>query len=300
MESKIPKFLSSGSLIGIVSPSGPVDEVLIETGKSYLESKGFRVVVGANAFNKNGYFAGSDQERLHDLQIMLDDHEVDAIWCARGGYGLIRIVDKLDFTEFEISPKWVVGFSDITVLHAAIQRFTGMCSIHGAMIKSLVFPETSDAVEVLSLLEGKSLTYKLLHNSLNRCGNAVGPLVGGNLALLYALRGTPFEFNYDGAVLFIEDIGEYHYQIDRMMQSLKLGGVLKNLQGLIVGQFSDVKENTTSFGQSVEEIITSCVADYNYPVCFGFDAGHEYPNHPLILGKTISLIVSNLQTEITI
>jgi Uncharacterized proteins, homologs of microcin C7 resistance protein MccF len=276
----------------IVSPSGAIDISYIERAKQILSSWGFYVEESKFARGKLGRFSGTEEERIFDLQYALDDKETYAIFCSRGGYGLAQIIDKIDFNEFQKNPKWIIGFSDITVLHNALANL-GIASIHGVMAKQL--SELSENVESIAnlkeILNGKLPEYKIVPHSLNRVGEAQGKLTGGNLSVIYGLRGTPYDLNPAGKILFIEDIGEKPYHIDRMLQNLRMGGVLQNLSALVVGQFSECEEDPL-MNKSIAEIISDAVKDYDFPVCFNFPAGHTNKNLPLILGANVDLIVN--------
>lgn len=295
-----PKPLSKGSTIGIVSPAGKIDIETIRYAEKWLHNIGYKVVVGQHANNVYHQFAGTDEHRATDLQLMLNRTDVDAIFCARGGYGTIRIIDYIDFTHFLENPKWIIGFSDITVLHACLQNTLKVASIHGPMPKN--FPgktlEDEDMIHLFNILQGDLPTYEFSSHPLNRVGVAEGLLVGGNLSLLYALRGTPYDFEPHGKILFIEDLSEYLYHLDRMMNNLRLSGFLKQLSGLVVGQFTEMKDNDSPFGLSAYEIILDAVKDYNYPVVFDFPAGHTGVNMPLVLGKRINLKAINNEIQI--
>jgi len=295
----IPTPLKEKDLIGIVAPAGRIDKNIVEQAVLRIKKMGYRVRVGKHVHQHHYNFAATDEKRLFDLQQMLDDKEVKAIICTRGGYGVVRILDRIDFTGFMKNPKWLVGFSDITALHAAIQK-QGVASIHGPMTKSFLnYTETGLDVEILfSFLEGECPEYIINPYPNNRKGIAKGTLVGGNLSILHALRGTAFDFNPEGKILFIEDLNEYLYHLDRVMHNLKLGGVLEKLRGLVVGQFTDMKDNETPFGESIEEIILNSVAEYSYPVAFNFPSGHVETNFPLILGDEVELKVEEEQVSL--
>ncbi len=288
-----PPSLQPGNTIGIVAPAGRIDQNIIQQAVVRITDKGYKVKLG-NYLNDHHYnFSSTDEHRLHDLQMMMDDPEVKAILCTRGGYGAIRIVDQLNFHQLKKHPKWLIGFSDITVLHAAFQK-QGIASLHGPMTKSFLnYTDTSADVEILfAFLEGELPEYRINTYSYNREGSAKGQLVGGNLSIIHALRGTKFDINYEGNILFIEDLSEYLYHLDRTMHNLKLGGVLEKISGLVVGQFTEMKDNETPFGQGIEEIIYNAVTEYDYPVAFNFPAGHIETNYPLILGCNMELKVS--------
>nr|WP_319399976.1 LD-carboxypeptidase [uncultured Carboxylicivirga sp.] len=295
-----PKSLTKGSTIGIISPAGKIDSETIRFAEKFLISLGYNVVVGQHATNAYHQFAGTDEHRATDLQMMLDREDVEAIFCARGGYGTARIIDQLDFTHFINKPKWVIGYSDITVLHARLQNELKVASIHGPMPKN--FPDKSkddeDMVELFKVLHGELPTYKFKPHQLNRNGEAEGLLVGGNLSLIQTMRATSYDIEPHGKILFIEDVSEYLYSLDRMMQNLRLSGFLKQLSGLIVGQFTEMKDNDEKFGLDAFEIIKEAVGSYDYPVIFGFPAGHGSINMPLILGKRINLSACNCDVKI--
>jgi muramoyltetrapeptide carboxypeptidase len=288
-----PPFLQKGDKMALISPAGIVNREPIGKAKQLLENEGFVVEVGAHAFDTYNLFAGTDINRAHDMQRALDDPEVRAILFTRGGYGSVRTLMLLDWSGFLRAPKWLIGFSDITVFHACLSSMK-VVSVHGVM-PSFFFEngERSGSFDqLLDLLRGKSLKYKIPHNPFNLTGSCSGELVGGNLSLLISLRGTPLGQSFDGKVLFIEDISEFDYHIDRMMMNLKFGGALSNLAGMIVGYFTDTKSGGTPFGTDAYGIIRDAVEGYGYPVAFGFPAGHEVPNYPLLMGSNISMDIS--------
>lgn len=277
--------------IVIVSPSGAVESRYIDGAEQLLESWGYQVSIGKSARKVYGRFAGTDQERVADLQLAFDDEDVFAILCSRGGYGLAPIIDKLDFTLFAQHPKWLIGFSDITVLHAVLSNF-GIPSLHAGMTKHLT-ESKSDALPVVRLREilyGKYPTYKIPAHPLNRRGTSSGRLIGGNLSVLMGLRGSRFDLNYQHAILFIEEISEEPYHIDRMMHNLRLSGIVSQLSGLVVGHLTDCKEDP-QMKKSMRQSILDATAGYDFPVCFDFPAGHEEDNYPLILGREVVLAV---------
>lgn len=289
----IPPHLRKGDTIGITCPSGhlPIERTVF--AKQTLESLGFRVVMGSTVGNSHFYFSETDERRLFDLQAMLDNADIHAILMGRGGYGLSRIIDKLDFTKFAAKPKWICGFSDITVLHSHIQSRYGIVTLHSPMCAAFK-QENDSSAPILSLLkswDGQPLAYELPAHENNRMGEGQGILVGGNLAILAHLSGSASQINTDGKILFIEDVGEYLYNIDRMLINLKRTGMLDNLQGLVCGGFTDMKDTERPFGQNIYEIIRDKVAEYNYPVCFDFPAGHIDENFTLQLGREHQLSV---------
>ena len=294
-----PPFLKPNDQIRIVSPSGSIHPELIDGAAKVLSSWGLQVTEGKFARSEYGRFAGTKEQRIADLQEALDDPNVRAILCSRGGYGMAQIIDKLDFTTFTKSPKWLIGFSDITILHNVITNL-GIASIHGIMAKHLTeLPADSEQViRMKDCLFGNFPTYAIPPHQQNRTGQASGKLIGGNLSVLMALRGSQFDLPYQNDILFIEDIAEKPYHIDRMMQNLRFSGVLAQLSGLIVGQFSDCDEDPL-MKQTISEIILNAVCEYTYPVCFNFPAGHVDYNLPLILGTNASLNVNEIEVKLT-
>ena len=294
-----PPSLNKGDTIGIVAPAGRIDANIVEQAVMRIEKMGYRARLAEHIHQHHFNFSSTDENRLRDMQQMMDDKEVKAILCTRGGYGAIRIADRLAFSGIKKNPKWLIGFSDITVLHAALQKH-GIASIHGPMTKSFLnYTESSADVEILfAFLEGQSPQYMINPYPTNRLGVAKGTLVGGNLSLIHALRGTKFDFDPTGKILFVEDLSEYLYHLDRTMHNLKLGGVLEKISGLVVGQFTEMLDNETPFGQTIEQIIYSAVAEYDYPVAFNFPSGHIETNYPLILGDEVELTVKEEEVSL--
>lgn len=288
-----PPYLQKGDKIAIVAPAGKVEREKVELAVKMFEKWGYEVVVGDNVFNDYHIFSASDEERADDLQKAMDSEDIRAIVCARGGYGCIRIVDKLDYSKFQGNPKWLIGFSDITVLHAKLNTL-GIESIHGPM--PVKFPsdcsESEDLIVLKDLIEGETPEYHFESHSLNRAGKCGGELVGGNLSIVYSLHGIEIEWKKHEKILFIEDIDEDLYHLDRMMQNLKHSGKLERLQGLIVGQLTGMKDGDPSFGKSAYEIIAEAVAGYKFPVVYGFPAGHGDVNFSLIFGAMAELEVN--------
>ncbi len=289
----IPPYLKKGDTIGIVAPSGKIDYNIIKKASQRLKDNGFNVRLAKHVKGNYYNFSANDSNRLSDLQQMLDAPDINAIICTRGGYGMIRIVDNLDFSGIQKFPKWVVGFSDITILHSALNK-NKIASIHGPMLKTFLdYTSTGACIDVLlAALQGEELQYAINSHIYNIQGTAKGTLIGGNLSTLYSLRSTPYDFNPKGKILFIEDLSEYLYHLDRMMHNLKIGNVLSNLSGLIIGQFTEMKDNKNPFGYGVDEIIYNLIKDYNYPVAFNFPTGHIPNNYPLILGSNITLNIN--------
>ncbi|MCG3166022.1 MAG: putative murein peptide carboxypeptidase [Bacteroidia bacterium] len=290
-----PPYLKPGDKIGIVSTARKISREELQPAVECFEKEGFEIVFGKNLFKELNQFSGTDDERAEDFQLMMNNSEIKAILCARGGYGTVRIIDKLDFTAFRKNPKWVCGFSDVTVLHSHIWQNFGIETIHSIMpVQLKKLGGKSDAAKTLvKSLKGETLDYEFPAHPLNRTGNAEGILLGGNLSILYSLLGSVSDIDTAGKILFIEDIDEYLYHIDRMMMAMKRSGKLDKLKGLIVGGMSDMKDNTIPFGKTVEEIIVDAVKEYGFPVCFNFPAGHIANNYAFYLGKTAKLKVDN-------
>lgn len=302
----LPAYLKPGDTIAITSPAGYTSTKEIEPAVQQIVSWGFKVKLGSTINKRHFTFGGTDEERLNDFQQLLDDKSVKAILCARGGYGFVRIIDQLNFTKFKLHPKWLIGFSDITVLHSHLNRNFGVASIHSKMCNS--FPEDWSKAEpiqvetILSIrdaLKGVKMNYTAPLNSNNRIGTAEGVLVGGNLKTLESLSGSKSDLRTTGKILFVEDTGEYLYSIDRMFWNLKRSGKLDHLAGLIVGGFKlkkDEGENDTVFGKTIEEIVLEKVKEYKYPVCFDFPVGHQKNNYALKCGVNHKLQVSATET----
>lgn len=263
-----------------------------------LESWGLEVVLGETVTAAYNQFAGDDALRAADLQRFIKDESIKAIFAARGGYGTIRMIDEVDFSSIKEAPKWIIGFSDITVLHTHLFAVFGVQSIHGQMPMTIPDGSAESLQTLRKALFGEGFGYTFSAEKLNRMGNAQGILVGGNLALLLAVSGSVSEFDYNGKILFLEDVGEYLYSIDRMMRTLKRAEKLKNLAGLMVGGLTELKDNDIPFGQTAEEIIFEVVKEYDYPVCFGFPAGHIADNRALIFGKILNLSVQKEYTDV--
>jgi muramoyltetrapeptide carboxypeptidase len=290
---KIPRLLKPNDKVVILSPSGKIEAQWVEGLKQVLEEYGLVVSVAEHTLCEAGRFAGTDEDRIADLQAAVSDPQVSAIFCSRGGYGLARIIDKIDFSPLKDDPKWVVGFSDITVLHNALS-LVGVASIHGIMAKHITL-RAEGLDNLMAMLFGENVGYEVASHEMNKVGEASGQLIGGNLSVLYGLRGTPFDLDYEGKILFIEDLSERLYHVDRMIQNLRLGGVFKQIKGLVVGQFTDIDEDD-SFPNGVYGVISEAVKDCNIPVCFNFPAGHVDNNHPLMMGAQYSLKVTNEKT----
>jgi muramoyltetrapeptide carboxypeptidase len=298
---KTPAYLQKGDTIGIVCPAGFMAMEKVQTCIAVLKEWGYNIKVGRTVGSDSlTYFSGTDEERLTDLQQMLDDDEVKAVLCARGGYGTGRIIDQIDFKKFKKQPKWIVGYSDITVLHSHLYTNYYISSLHAPMAGA--FNDEGFKNEyVLSLknaLEGKKLKYSCPVHEFNRKGEAIGELVGGNLALLAHLVGTDSDIKTRGRILFIEDIGEYLYNVDRMLHQLKRSGKLSRLAGLIIGGFTDIKDMERPFGKTAYEIIHEIISEYDYPVCFGFPVSHTNENYALKIGAGYKLKVTKSKVSL--
>ncbi|MBO4333800.1 MAG: LD-carboxypeptidase [Paludibacteraceae bacterium] len=292
--SLLPPALQQGDLVVILSPSSALaDASLVDGAKRTLEGWGLRVRVANHALDSFNHFAGTDIDRCSDFEAAMNDPEVKCILCSRGGYGASRMIDNFRSVDVPNNPKWIIGFSDITALHAYVS-VSGTCSLHAPMAKALANSHSQKRIlkNMHDILFGlKGMDYKVAAHPMNRVGTGCGRLFGGNLSLIYSLQGTPFQFPADGAILFIEDLSEKVYHIDRMLMNLRLSGMLSRLNGLVVGQFTDLVPNT-GIGQSLEEIVMSKVADYGYPVCFNFPVGHVGRNFPMVEGALVELSVS--------
>jgi muramoyltetrapeptide carboxypeptidase len=286
----MPPFLKKGDKIAITCPAKKLPNPMTDA-ITLLQSWGLEVVLGETVEASYHQFAGDDELRARDLQRFIDDDSIKAVIAARGGYGTIRIIDRVDFSRFATHPKWLVGFSDITVIHAHL--FANYCAqtIHGQMPVNIPDASAYSLETLRKALFGEDISYSYSSKAQNRSGKAKGILIGGNLSLLVAVLSSVSDYNYDGKILFIEDVGEYLYSIDRMIRTLDRAGKLKNLAGLIVGGFTETKDNDIPFGQTVPEIVMEAVKNYNYPVCFDFPAGHIPDNHSIILGKILNLLV---------
>lgn len=288
-----PPFLQPGDTVGITCPAGYVSPERIAYAVEVLQRWGFTVKTGRTVGTGEFYFSGQDSERLQDLQDMLDDGEVKAILMGRGGYGVSRIIDAVDFTRFRENPKWICGFSDITVLNSHVLATQNTAVLHSPMCGAFT-PESEHRYDIRSLRQALTgsgpLRYPFPGSPANRPGTAEGVLVGGNLAILAHLTGTPSQVDTTGKILFIEDIGEHYYHVDRLLLNLKRSGQLEGLMGLLVGQFTDMEDTERPFGQSLEAIILDKVREYGYPVAFGFPCGHDTVNVTLRLGSRYRLM----------
>ncbi|TXD53511.1 MULTISPECIES: LD-carboxypeptidase [unclassified Polaribacter] len=294
-----PPYLKIGDTIAIVAPAGILKgrQATIQKAKKLAESWGLKVVLGKNMYNQNNHFAGTDDERCQDFQEALDNKNIKAIWAARGGYGSVRILDKLDFAEFKRHPKWVIGYSDITAFHNHIYNL-GVETIHGMMATSLE-QKPEEIMNTISSFKkslfGEALSYTVASSKYNRTFSSKeieGQLIGGNLSILTSMLGSESELNTENKILFIEEIGEYKYSIDRMLQSLKRAGYFTNVNAVIVGNISLVKKNSTQWGSSIEQLILD-VVPAEVPVLFNFPAGHEADNRALIFGRNVDVKIGD-------
>ncbi len=292
-----PPYLKKGDRVAIVCPAKKLPQPM-DDAVALLGSWGLKVVLGDTVTASHHQFAGTDEQRAHDMQRFIDDDSIKAIFAARGGYGTVRMIDKVNFDRLRRNPKWIIGFSDITVLHSHIQHNFDVVTLHGQM--PINIPDaTGTSLETLrKALFGEGLHYEIPAHPLDRTGNTAGVLTGGNLAILVSMLGSVSDVDYDGKILFIEDVGEYLYNIDRLMYTLDRAGKLNSLAGLIVGGFTDLKDNDIPFGQTAYEIIKAIVDKYPYPVCFDFPAGHVTNNCALLIGQPYTFEVSQVGTTL--
>ena len=283
-----PNYLKKGDTVGIVSPARHIDRKQVEPTIEWLEKFGLKVQLGPNMFNILDQMAGSDSDKISDFQGFIDNPNIQAILCSRGGYGSVRILDQLNFQPIIDQKKWILGYSDVTAIHSHIQANYGFPTLHCSMPINITgsndLQETASKQSLIDALFGKDLSYPLPDNSLNKYGKASGRLIGGNLSMLYSLCGSKSDISTDGSILFLEDLDEYLYHIDRMMMNLKRTGKLHALSALIVGGMSDMNDNPIPFGKNAQQIISDHTKDYDYPVYFGLDAGHTQPNLSLRIG----------------
>ena len=302
---KIPPYLKRGDTIGITSSAGYITLVDCAEAITAIEKWGYKTKIGTTIGKKYFTFGGTDEERLADFQQMLEDDTIKAIMIARGGYGFVHIIDKIDFTKFIKKPKWLIGFSDVTVLHSHVNKNTGIATIHSKMCNSFVKPELAEPAQLETIdsirkcISGEKMQYKAPVNINNKIGTASGILVGGNLKTLESLAASKSDINTDNKILFVEDTGEYLYSIDRMFYNLKRSGKLQKLAGLVVGGFKIKKEEgTEDFGKTLEEIVLEKIAEFKYPVCFDFPVGHQKNNFALKCGVEHRLDVTALESSL--
>lgn len=291
----MPEYLKKGDTVGILSTARKIDLATLQPGIKLLESWGLKVVIGKTIGKEQNQLAGADWQRATDFQEMLDNPNIKAIWAAKGGYGTVRIVDRIDFTNFKKKPKWIVGFSDVTVMHSHINNMD-IGTLHAIMAISAK-TATPEAIESFrKALFGEKLEYHIPHHNFNKNGKASGELVGGNLSVLYSIQGSKSAVDMKGKILFLEDLDEYLYHIDRMMMNMKRNGSLDGVKGIIIGGMTSMNDNDIPWGKDALEIIQDIVKDYKIPVAYNFPAGHIKDNRALILGKTVTLEVNDKET----
>lgn len=294
---KIP-YIQPGDLIKIIAPAKAIEAEHVLNAKAFLELKGYKVEIGKHCLGSHFYFSGTDQERMSDFQEAIDNPAIKAIICARGGYGSVRIVDRIQWASQLRNPKWIVGFSDITVFHLLMNQFE-LPSIHATM--PLNFQQNSnEALQTLmDSLEGKAYEITISSNKHNKNGQAIGEVIGGNLSIVYSLLGTDIKVDFKNKILFIEEVGEQIYAVDRMLYSLKKAGVLDAISGLIIGGMTDIKDSTAnSTGLTIEQIVLQHFVYRNIPICFDFPAGHIDDNRAIIFGQNVHLNVSDSKTTL--
>jgi len=286
-----PDFLKKGDSIAIISPAGRIDKNIVLSAKEIIEGLGFKTVVGENAFRIFNQYAGKENERAEDFNKAIENKEVKAILFSRGGYGSLKILDKVNFELFESKPKWLIGYSDISVFHRYVNNL-GIESLHATMPKDFDEKNNSSVRKMLDVISGHDIKYKKIISSLDKSGFTEGVLTGGNLSILYSLRGTELDYCLKDKILFIEEVGEYLYHLDRIMMNFKYSGIFKNIKGLIVGGMTNMQDNKIPYGYTAKEIIHSYIKDYDFPVMFDFPAGHIKENYPLIMGRKVNLEVN--------
>jgi len=291
----MPEYLKKGDTVGILATARKIDLATLQPGIKLLESWGLKVIVGKTIGKELDQLAGADWQRATDFQEMLDNPNIKAIWAAKGGYGTVRIVDRIDFTNFKEKPKWVVGFSDVTVMHSHINNMD-IGTLHAIMAISAK-TATPEAIESFrKALFGEKLEYHIPHHDFNKNGKVSGELVGGNLSVLYSIQGSKSAVDMKGKILFLEDLDEYLYHIDRMMMNMKRNGSLDGVKGIIIGGMTSMNDNDIPWGKDALEIIQDIVKDYKIPVAYNFPAGHIKDNRALIFGKTVTLEVNDKET----
>ena len=292
-----PPALNPGDLIYITAPAKITDPKTVFFAKEYLEKKGFKVLVSAHCFGSHNYFSGTDEERMLDLQFGMDHPDVRAILCARGGYGSIRLVDRINWANMLREPKWLIGFSDITVFHHRLNKL-GVQSIHGSM--PINFEKNTEAAltSLVNTLKGSWPQFLLPPNQSNKPGVAIGNLIGGNLSIVYSMLGTDDQYDFEDSILFLEDVGEHFYQVERMFFALKKAGVLHKIKGLIIGGITDLEDTDPPLGRTIEEIVLEQLRFSTIPVMFNFPAGHIDDNRAIVFGKKVQLTVTEAEAKI--
>lgn len=295
----LPPPLQTGDQVAIIATARYISKTEIEPALNLLKNWGLKPILGSSIGQQEHQFAGSDQERAKDFQNQLNHPDIKAIWCARGGYGSVRIIDHIDFSSLKKQPKWIIGYSDVTAIHLHLQSLS-FASLHAQMAFDIETKSNSTSTQLQKVVFGENagISSQSIH-PLQKNGTASGEIIGGNLSVLYSLLGSSSTPSFEGKILFLEDLDEYLYHVDRMMQNLKRSGVLKMIKGLIVGGMTDMNDNAIPFGKTAEEIISEAVQEYDYPVCFQFPVGHTHDNLPLIFGKIAKLKVSSNQVQLT-
>ena len=293
----IPPYLQKGDTVAIVATARKHLNDDLKLAKEFLENWGLKTVIGSSIGLDNHQLAGTDEDRAFDFQTQMDNPNIKAIWCVRGGYGTVRMVDLLDFSKFKQNPKWVIGFSDVTVLHSHLNTL-GFQSIHGMMPVNIprATPEAKESLR--KALFGEKLSYTIPHDSMNKSGKAKGELVGGNLSILYSLFGSNSAIDCSDKILFLEDLDEYLYHIDRMMMNLKRNGCLESLKGIVIGSMTKMNDNDIPWGKNALEIIQDVTKKYNIPVVYNFPAGHIPDNRALVFGRQVTLEVSEKESKL--
>ena len=295
---KIPPSLQKGDTIAILATARKNIDDNLKPTIDLLHRWGLEIVIGKSIGLDNNQLAGTDAQRAEDFQEQLDNPNIKAIWCVRGGYGTVRMVDLLDFTKFKQNPKWIVGFSDVTVMHSYLNKIN-IASIHGLMPVTVEKASPESIESLRKALFGESLKYEIPFEAANRLGTAKGEIVGGNLSILYSLMGSNAQIDCKGKILFMEDLDEYLYHIDRMMMALKRCGCFENLNGLIIGSMTKMKDNDIPWGKNANQIIEDVTKEYSFPILYNFPAGHIQNNNPLIFGKQVSLEVGLITSKLT-
>jgi muramoyltetrapeptide carboxypeptidase len=298
---RIPKFLKPGDKIGLICTARGFTEEDLKPTLSLIQSWGYEAVIGNSVGKFDNQYGGTDKERANDLQIMINNPSIRAIWICRGGYGTIRLVDKIDFSGLMNDPKWIIGYSDVTILHNYLNQFLGIASIHATMPINISTNSKESLESLKSIISGQktSFAFEKKETNLRFEKSIKGKLIGGNLSILYSLLGTKSGFDTHNKILFIEDVGEYLYHIDRMMISLKNANKLSTIKALLVGGMTDMNDNTVPFGKTPEQIISEHCHEYNFPVIFGVPSGHFEDNRALLLGEDCSVECENNSIKIT-
>ncbi len=293
----MPQHLKKGDTVAIVATARKIDASTLQPGIKLLESWGLKVILGKTIGKEQNQLAGADWQRATDFQEMLDNPSVKAIWAAKGGYGTVKIVDRIDFSKFKKNPKWIIGFSDVTVLHSHMNQL-GFQTLHAMMAISTASASLAAKESLRKVLFGEKLSYSVPHHVFNNLGLAKGELIGGNLSVLYSIQGSDSEVDFTNKILFLEDLDEYLYHIDRMMTNLNRNGSLKKLKGIIIGGMTSMNDNDVPWGKNALEIIQEAVKNLNIPIAYNFPAGHIKDNRALILGHVISLEVTENETKV--